>query len=119
MIKKISNTSILHINKGTALFVGSVLDTDLHRHHAIQMIFSFDNLFTIISTDNFSKPNIYWNGNNTYIQKESINKDLGIFDDPDSLFKKHSQNLNRFKQCIFKNITRHSMNKNVDAIRKS
>ncbi len=72
-----------------------------------------------VATDNFSSPPVHWDENDTYIQKDGIKKDLGIFDDPDSFFIKHSQNINVIKRFFYRNIIRHSMNKNVDGIRKS
>ncbi len=71
-----------------------------------------------VYTDNFDKPNIDWNLNNTYIQDKGINQDFGVFNTPDEFYKKHQQKLNLFKQWIFKNIVRHQMNKNVNQIRK-
>jgi hypothetical protein len=72
-----------------------------------------------VSTKNFLKPEVYWNENNTYIQKEGINQDLGIFDDPDSFFRIHRQELNKIKKILYKNFVRKLMNKNVSRIRAS
>jgi len=70
-----------------------------------------------VATDNFSKPQIYWNENDTYIQREGIKKDFGVYDDPDSFFKIHSQNLDFIKRFFYRYFTRHLMNKNVNIIR--
>ena len=70
-----------------------------------------------VATDNFKNPEIYWDENDTYIQKEGINQDFGIYDDPDSFFVEHSQNLNIVKRFFFRNLIRFSMNKNVNEIR--
>ncbi|MFW6035886.1 MAG: hypothetical protein ACOCRZ_06495 [Halothermotrichaceae bacterium] len=72
-----------------------------------------------VATKNLFDPQIEWDENNTYIQKEEINKDFGIFDDPDEFFNKHKQNINCVKKFLFQNVLRHIMNKNVKAIRKS
>lgn len=72
-----------------------------------------------VATKNFENPSINWNKNNTYIQKEGINKDFGIYSDPDSFFKKHHQNVSHLKEFMYKNIGRHIMNKNVRKIRDS
>lgn len=72
-----------------------------------------------VATDNFKNPDIYWNENDTYIQKEGIHRDLGTYDDPDSFFREHGQKLGFMKQMVYKNITRHSMNRNVNKIRNS
>lgn len=71
-----------------------------------------------IATDNFKYPQIKWCGTNTYIQKEGISKDFGVFDQPDTFFSKYGQALSPIKQFVFKHITRHNMNRNVDKIRQ-
>ncbi len=39
-----------------------------------------------VSTDKFMSPEVNWCGNSTYIQKEGIAEDFGIFDQPDDFF---------------------------------
>lgn len=68
-------------------------------------------------TDNFEKPEIEWNLNNTYIQEKGISQDFGLFDTPDEFYQKHQQNLGFFKEFIFQKIVRYKMNKNVEKIR--
>lgn len=72
-----------------------------------------------VATKSFKHPSIDWNENDTYIQKEGINKDFGIYNDPDSFFNNHHQNINLLKEFMYKNIGRHIMNKNVRKIRNS
>jgi hypothetical protein len=61
-----------------------------------------------------------WDGvSDTYIQKESIVEDLGIFVSPDEFYKKYGSNLSGFKRWLFENYIRHFMNKNVDTIRNN
>lgn len=71
-----------------------------------------------VATKTFKRPEIYWNENNTYIQKEGINNDFGVFDDPDSFFALHKQQLGPLKKLVFRYLTRHLMNKNVSRIRE-
>ncbi len=70
-----------------------------------------------VYTNEFENPPIDWNLNHTYIQNKGINQDFGVFDSPDEFYKKHQQELGAFKKCIFRNIVRHIMNKNVQKIR--
>lgn len=70
-----------------------------------------------VATDNFQHPQIDWNGNDTYIQKEGINHDYGIFDAPDEFFQKYQQQLPPIKKWLFQTIGRKVMNSNVKAIR--
>lgn len=72
-----------------------------------------------VATDSLSNPQIYWDENDTYIQREGINKDFGIYDDPDGFFAKHQQNISFIKRFVYRYIMRHSMNKNVRTIRES
>jgi hypothetical protein len=71
-----------------------------------------------IATGNLMKPQIDWNVNDTYIQKDGINADFGIFDSPDEFFGQHRQKLGKVKTLIFKRIVRNVMNNNVRRIRK-
>ena len=70
-----------------------------------------------IATKDLMNPEVSWDRNNTYIQKEGINNDLGIYNDPDSFFVGHSQKLGHLKRTVYKYITRHIMNRNVKRIR--
>lgn len=72
-----------------------------------------------VYTENFKKPVIDWDFNNTFIQEKGINQDFGLFDNPDTFYAKHQQQLGFFKTWMFKNFIRHTMNKNVDRIRNS
>lgn len=69
------------------------------------------------ATDNFQNPQVDWNANDTYIQKEGINQDFGLFDSPDEFFKKHQQKLSPLKKWMYRNIGRKLMNRNVERIR--
>lgn len=71
-----------------------------------------------VATDNFQKPDIYWNENDTYVQKEGIVQDFGIYDSPDAFFTGHPQGLSPFKKIIYSRVVRHLMNRNVDHIRQ-
>lgn len=70
-----------------------------------------------VATDNFQNPQIEWNVNNTYIQKEGINHDFGVFASPDEFFEKYKQQLSPLKRWIYQNIGRKLMNRNVEKIR--
>lgn len=70
-----------------------------------------------VATNDFKKPQINWNKNDTYIQKEGINQDFGIYNSPDEFLKKHSQELSFLKKWLYQNIGRKLMNRNVSKIR--
>lgn len=71
-----------------------------------------------VATDNFQQPDIYWKENDTYVQKEGIVQDFGIYNDPDAFFMDHPQGLSPFKKIIYRRVVRHLMNRNVDHIRQ-
>ncbi|GIL17061.1 MAG: transglutaminase [Oligoflexia bacterium] len=61
-----------------------------------------------------------WDGSsNTYIQNESIIKDLGIYDSPDEFYKIYGGNLSGFRKWIFEKYARFQMNQNVERMRNS
>lgn len=70
-----------------------------------------------VYTDNFQNPKVDWKGDDTYIQNLGINKDFGIFDNPDKFYETHRQNLSIIKRLIFNLIARKVMNMNVKKIR--
>ncbi len=70
-----------------------------------------------VAVEDFKNPHIEWNGNDTYIQKEGINNDFGVFDNPDRFFLEHSQQLSLIKKVIFRYVGRQLMNRNVEKIR--
>lgn len=70
-----------------------------------------------VAVKDFKNPVIDFERNNTFIQKEGINQDFGIYDSPDDLLKEHSQDISRFKEFLYKNFARFSMNRNIEKIR--
>ena len=70
-----------------------------------------------VATKNFMNPPVEFDCCDTYIQKEGIVKDFGVYDDPDSLLKEHGQKMNFLKKCAYRLIGRRLMNKNVKRIR--
>lgn len=71
-----------------------------------------------VATDNFANPQVHWEENSTYIQKEGIKEDYGLYDEPDTLFGAHPQKIGLFKRFLFVNVVRHSINRNINRIRK-
>ena len=69
------------------------------------------------ATPDLQNPGVDWLGANTYIQKDGINQDLGLFDSPDDFYARHGVNLSGLKRWLFVNIIRQRMNQNVARIR--
>lgn len=70
-----------------------------------------------VATSNFKRPEIDWNGADTYIQKDGINNDFGVFDDPDSFYRQYGPNLSGIKAVLYKHVVRKIMNLNISKIR--
>jgi transglutaminase-like putative cysteine protease len=71
-----------------------------------------------VATTSLSQPGVEWQGKDTYIQKEGINHDFGLFDAPDDFYVKYGGNLSGIKKFIFTRYARQTMNQRVDAIRR-
>ena len=71
-----------------------------------------------VATNNFMNPPVEFDCCDTYIQKDGIVRDFGVYSDPDSLLKEHGQQMNFIKRCVYRLIGRHLMNTNVKKIRK-
>lgn len=71
-----------------------------------------------VATNNFKNPAVAWVGKDTYIQKEGINQDFGVFAEPDAFYEKYGANVSGLKAVFFKSIARKLMNANVARIRK-
>ncbi|MDC0663473.1 transglutaminase-like domain-containing protein [Marinobacter sp. SS21] len=71
-----------------------------------------------IATPCLSKPDNDWTGDNTYIQREGIADDLGIYEQPDDFYRQHGSNLKGPRRFLFRHVLRHLMNLNVDRIRR-
>lgn len=71
-----------------------------------------------IATPDLNNPQVYWNGkNDTYIQKDGIVKNFGLFDDPDDFFAQHAQNMSEEQVKLFGDVYRHKINENICEIR--
>ena len=70
-----------------------------------------------VATNDFLNPSVEFNCCNTYIQKEGIVKDFGVYETPDGLLAEHGQAINALKRCVYRLIGRRLMNNNVKKIR--
>ncbi len=53
----------------------------------------------------------------TFIQKEGIADDFGVFDSPDAFYARHGSNLSGLRRWLYERVIRHAMNRNVERIR--
>ena len=66
-----------------------------------------------VGTSDFKNPRIDWKGKDTYIQKDGINHDFGVYDDPDSFYNAHGSNLSGVKKILYQHVVRKLMNRNI------
>jgi transglutaminase-like putative cysteine protease len=71
------------------------------------------------ATPDLSAPGVEWRGQDTYIQKDGIADDFGVFDSPDAFYARHGSNLSGLKRWLYRRVIRHAMNRNVARIRGS
>lgn len=70
-----------------------------------------------IAVVHFRNPPVTWEEDETAIQSKALRQDLGVFDDPDSFFKKYPKARNNSQKCIYKNIIMPSLNKAIIQLR--
>ncbi len=66
-----------------------------------------------VATDDLQNPQVEWSGTPTYIQREGIAEDFGIFDDPDDLYVTKGTNLSGLRRFLYVHVFRHAMNATV------
>lgn len=71
-----------------------------------------------IATTDLHDPPVEWEGCDTYIQKEGINRDLGRYDAPDEFYEEHGTNDSGLTGFVFRNFLQDPMNENVARIRR-
>lgn len=72
-----------------------------------------------VAVKDLRHPVVEFARNNTYIQSEGINGDLGVYDCPDDLLKEHHQEMSALKAFLYRHVGRHWMNRNIRKIRNS
>lgn len=69
------------------------------------------------ATPDLQRPGVEWRGEATYIQREGIAQDLGVFDHPDELYTRYGTNLSGLRRLVYAKLFRHAMNATVASIR--
>lgn len=72
-----------------------------------------------VATSHLSSPQVGWCGEDTYIQKDAIIRDLGVFDSPDNFFTQYGVNLSGLKALLYRHIFRRRINLKVISIRNT
>lgn len=71
-----------------------------------------------VATNCLADPEIEWIGKDTYIQKEGIHDDYGVYDSPEDFYSEIGTNLAGLKKWLYERLIRHLINKNVSQIRR-
>jgi transglutaminase-like putative cysteine protease len=71
-----------------------------------------------VATNCLKNPQIEWQGGSTYIQKQGIADDYGVYDHPDDFYQMYGSNLKGIKRFLFRYLFRFLMNYNVNKIRR-
>lgn len=70
-----------------------------------------------VGTMDLANPPVDWNGTDTFIQATGINRDFGVFDDPDDFYRAHGVNARGVKGWLYRTVMRNAMNNRVKGIR--
>ncbi len=70
-----------------------------------------------ISVPDLNSLSLEWAGKDLFVQNESVVKDYGVFDDPDTFFEKHPQTWSKVKDFAYVHYGRKKMNRTVRKIR--
>ena len=89
------------------------------QHDAESAVGTARRAFDGAATPDLSAPGVEWRGQDTYIQKEGIADDFGVFDSPDAFYARHGSNLSGLKRWLYERVIRHRMNRNVARVRAS
>lgn len=71
-----------------------------------------------VATPNLADPPVSWCGGDTFIQREGIADDLGVYDAPDVFYQEYGANLGGIKGLAYRFALRHLINWNVGRIRR-
>jgi hypothetical protein len=71
-----------------------------------------------VATPDLACPPLAWCGQDTYIQREGITQDLGVYDAPDDFYRAHGVNLSGVRGWLFRHLIRQAVNRHLDRIRR-
>ena len=70
-----------------------------------------------VSVKELSSLSLEWQGGDIFVQNESVVKDFGVYDDPDTFFMDHPQTWSKIKNIAYVHYGRKKMNRTVKEIR--
>ncbi len=70
-----------------------------------------------IAVLNFKNPDNRWNEDHTYVQRQAIEEDLGVFDTPDAFFAQYPTSLAYTQSFRYRTMFRGQLNRSIRAVR--
>lgn len=70
-----------------------------------------------VATPSLAEPSVQWTGQSTYIQREGIARELGLYASPDEFYREHRTNLSGVKGWLYHTFFYKLLNDNVRRIR--
>ncbi|MFD2642893.1 transglutaminase-like domain-containing protein [Pseudomonas japonica] len=70
-----------------------------------------------VATPCLAEPAVQWTGRDTYIQREGIARELGLYAAPDDFYREHQTNLSGVRGWLYRNFFYKALNDNVRRIR--
>ena len=70
-----------------------------------------------VATADLQKPSVKWTGSDTFIQRDGIARELGIYNSPDEFYVKHGTNLTGIKEWLYRHYFHKRLNDNISNIR--
>ncbi|MCZ8113002.1 MAG: transglutaminase-like domain-containing protein [Rubrivivax sp.] len=98
---------------------GLILDKDYL--HAVQNKFmhcAHPFLGYAVATKDLQHPQVDWTGGDTFIQRDGIAREFGVFDAPDDFYAQHGTNLKGVKGWLYRTYFYKQLNANIERIRR-
>lgn len=107
-------------NNGEWLCLEGVITDKAYISGLMQMFPNYKGEFFdyAVAVKDFGNLQIDWNGENTAIQQQAIQVDLGIYDSPDEFYAEYKQDYRMIKKFLYENIGRIIMTNKVAKIRR-
>lgn len=107
-------------NNGEWLCLEGVITDKAYISGLMQMFPNYKGEFFdyAVAVKDFGNLQIDWNGENTAIQQQAIQVDLGIYDSPDEFYAEYKQDYRGIKKFLYENIGRIIMTNKVAKIRR-
>lgn len=70
-----------------------------------------------VATDDLQRPRVEWTEGDTFIQRDGIARELGMYQSPDEFYAKHPTNLRGINGWLYRHYFYKRLNENISSIR--